>query len=460
MAKKRIFIGSAWETRDVAAQIARKLADSDQFEPLRWWEQFPLGSLTLDQLRAVAQGQVDGAVLLLTRVDKTWYREKSSEAPRDNVVLEFGLFVQALDRDRTIVLSDGARLPSDIAGITYERLTEDVSTAAERVLNHFIKVFNHGLLPLQDVTLLADPSVVEHQIRDPLPAGWHLRDCYLGTEGARAWLKVVDDPTYETTEQDRSLRSLLLRAVEGLDVRTFVSFGPGDANLDTQLAGQLRLREPLLQYIPVDISDGLLLRAVTFMQKKARVPVGILGDFEEGFSFIQQALQRYTIQPLLLALLGNTLGNLDRLESNFLSNVRLMLKKGDYLLLDISLASANWRLDMDSRGQPARYGDGHRRFIANGVAKRHGQTVEAVVRNFSKWIHFSDRTHSDIPNSKGVNIEFRESSRSRRLVYEIRRYDWNSIRAWLERFDLQVVFAEEAPIDDAIGDGVILLRAK
>jgi hypothetical protein len=64
MAKKRIFIGSARETQDAAAQIARKLADSEQFEPLRWWQQFPLGLLALDQWRAVAQGPVDGAVLL------------------------------------------------------------------------------------------------------------------------------------------------------------------------------------------------------------------------------------------------------------------------------------------------------------------------------------------------------------------------------------------------------------
>jgi predicted nucleotide-binding protein len=136
MAKKSIFIGSAIEAKEIAAVIARALAEAD-YRPLRWWEQFPPGSVTLDRLRDVALREADGAILLLTKVDKMWYRENSSETPRDNAVLEYGLFVSALGRERTIILTDGARLPTDVGGIAVAKLVEDDTGAAERMVKHF-----------------------------------------------------------------------------------------------------------------------------------------------------------------------------------------------------------------------------------------------------------------------------------------------------------------------------------
>lgn len=461
MARKNIFIASAWETQEIAAKIARALADRG-YSPLRWWEQFPGGSLTLDRLREIAKREADGAVLLLTKVDKTWYREKSSEAPRDNVVLEFGLFVSALDRDRTLILSDGARLPSDTAGITLERLVDDVSTAAERVVKHFDRIFENPLPPPQEILLIADNVIVDQLIKDPLPDDWHTRDCYFGAEGAKAWLGATGDTSYEPESQQRALRKILLRAVDKIDVRTFVSFGPGDASQDEELVIRLRNNEPWLQYIPIDISDGLLHRAISRMKEQVRVPVGILGDFEERLGFITRTLRDYATPPLLLALLGNTLGNLDRFEERFLRGIRGIMRAGDCILLDISLAGPKWALSSDRRGHHAGYGEGYRRFIATGVSRRHGCSVESVFRNFEQRIHFSaPHERSDIPNTNTIFITFREDGQaSGRLVYSIRRYDWDTVCNWLEQtLNLKVEFSEKVFIDDMIGDGVVLLKA-
>src|SRR5690349_13951119 len=104
MAKMTIFIGSASESRDLASKVARALADSG-FSPLRWWEAFPAGSYTLDRLIEIAKS-VDGAVFVFTAVDKTWYRNSETIEPRDNVVLEYGLFAAHLGRQRTLMLKD------------------------------------------------------------------------------------------------------------------------------------------------------------------------------------------------------------------------------------------------------------------------------------------------------------------------------------------------------------------
>lgn len=459
MAQKSIFIASARETQETAAEIARALADGG-YRPLRWWQQFPPGSITLDRLREIAKLEADAAVFLLTKVDETWYREKSSGTPRDNVVLEFGLFVSALDRDRALILSDGARLPSDIEGITQERMVQDTSTVAERVVTHFDRVFGDPLAPpLQEIVLVADPVVVDQQVKDPLPGEWHQRDCYFGAEGAKAWLNAISDESYAPKAHERSLRALLLKAVNEIDVRTFVSFGPGDANADEELAVRLRDCEPWLQYIPIDISDGLLQRAVSRLSEQVRVPVGILSDFEERMGFIARKLRVHATPPLLLALLGNTLGNLDNFEERFLRGVRSIMQKGDHLLLDVSLAGPEWALNRDRRGQHATYGSGYRRFIATGVARRHGRSVESVVVNFTKRIHFLFG-QSDVPKTKAIDIIYRESERANgRVVYTIRRYDWDTLLSWLKStLGLKILFAENKFIDGVLGDGVILMK--
>jgi predicted nucleotide-binding protein len=117
MAKKNIFIGSASESLEIAKAIAQALAESD-YRSLRWWQEFPAGSITLDRLLELSKS-VDGAVFLCTGLDKRWYRQELSQVPRDNLILEYGIFVTRLGRERTLVLKDSdTRLPSDIAAIS------------------------------------------------------------------------------------------------------------------------------------------------------------------------------------------------------------------------------------------------------------------------------------------------------------------------------------------------------
>lgn len=87
------------------------------------WDQgvFEPGLYTLEALINTAR-RSDFAILVATPDDVRESRGQTAAVPRDNVILEFGLFAGVLGRIRTYVLAtDGALLPTDTLGLT--RLT-------------------------------------------------------------------------------------------------------------------------------------------------------------------------------------------------------------------------------------------------------------------------------------------------------------------------------------------------
>jgi hypothetical protein len=372
--------------------------------------------------------------------------------------MEYGMFVARNGRPRTLMVTEpGTRLPSDVAGISYERISDDVQSVVERTIEHFEREFSDPLPPpLQAVRLTADPVVLEQQMMNPRPANWHQRDLYFGLEGARGWLAAVGEQSYAPQTQELHLRHVQLAAIERISVRTFASFGPGDAETDKEIAIGLRNREPQLQYLPVDISDGLLHRAFKLLSDQVRVPVGILGDFEDRLNFIASRIREHAIRPILFALLGNTLGNLDKYESSFLQTLAgTVMRSGDYLLLDVSLAGSRWSRDQDRRCQYKSYGPCNRRFIATGVSRRSDESIESIVRRFETRIKFKEGG-SDILKTQSINVY---DANIKRVILTIRRYDWPSFLGWLETsVPLQIVFKEALLHDDILGDGVVLLR--
>lgn len=121
--KPRLFLGSSSEGRDVARNLQAELGDI--VEVVRWDQSvFEPGGYTLDSLIATAVS-VDFAVLVATPDDTTASRGETEASPRDNVVLEFGLFAGALGRERTYLLATGPlRLPTDVLGLTRLRYRE------------------------------------------------------------------------------------------------------------------------------------------------------------------------------------------------------------------------------------------------------------------------------------------------------------------------------------------------
>lgn len=81
---------------------------------------FEPSGYSLDSLVEAAEN-VDFAVLIASPDDTTVSRDVETASVRDNVILEFGLFVGAIGRSRTYLLAtaDGViKLPTDILGLT------------------------------------------------------------------------------------------------------------------------------------------------------------------------------------------------------------------------------------------------------------------------------------------------------------------------------------------------------
>ncbi len=114
-----MFIGSS--TEGLAVAEAMQLNLDHTCEAMVWSQGvFGLGQGTLEAL-ADRLGDFDFAALVLTPDDITISREQMAQAPRDNVLLELGMFIGALGRERTFIIYDREsqiKLPSDLAGVT------------------------------------------------------------------------------------------------------------------------------------------------------------------------------------------------------------------------------------------------------------------------------------------------------------------------------------------------------
>ncbi|QDU66251.1 TIR domain-containing protein [Engelhardtia mirabilis] len=114
--KPRVFIGSSQEKRPVAEYVADQLAPT--FEVYPWWNALPPSESTMEGLARLAR-TVDAAVLIFGADDTRGFRNSIDFVTRDNVVLEYGMFVGALARERVRAFCEGdVATPTDMAGIT------------------------------------------------------------------------------------------------------------------------------------------------------------------------------------------------------------------------------------------------------------------------------------------------------------------------------------------------------
>jgi CRP/FNR family transcriptional regulator, cyclic AMP receptor protein len=118
--ESRIFIGSSRESIAVADSIQAGLSRHPVHATVWTNGVFGPSDFTLEALERAAQ-ESDFAILVLGPDDKIISRKRPHLAPRDNVILELGLFVGALGRRRVfLVLPRGLdlKLPTDMLGIT------------------------------------------------------------------------------------------------------------------------------------------------------------------------------------------------------------------------------------------------------------------------------------------------------------------------------------------------------
>ena len=122
----------------------RGLEDVAHVEP--WTTTFNPGTTTLERLLELTR-EVDFAAFVFARDDWTTQSPPASDpsasgqaSPRDNVVFEAGLFGAALGMRRTFILhANGAKLPSDLLGLTCVRYGEATTAAGMREINQKLR---------------------------------------------------------------------------------------------------------------------------------------------------------------------------------------------------------------------------------------------------------------------------------------------------------------------------------
>jgi hypothetical protein len=133
--KPRIFLGSSGQQEKLVQALAKGLADVADVDP--WTTVFNPGVSTLERLVELTR-EVDFAAFVFAQDDWTTKgastEESSGQAsPRDNVVFEAGLFGGALGIRRTFILhANGAKLPTDLLGLTSVRYDPDTTEAVVR----------------------------------------------------------------------------------------------------------------------------------------------------------------------------------------------------------------------------------------------------------------------------------------------------------------------------------------
>jgi predicted nucleotide-binding protein len=148
--------------------VEEKVGDRVTLKP--WTAAFKSGDITAERLIAHAK-QVGAAIVVLTGDDVTESRGEEHPTPRDNLILEAGIFVSQLGLGRVLLLRErGAKLPSDLLGITLEEFDgadakgEMGEVALRDLANRIAKFIERAIRD----TELAEESAVTRAVKTTL----------------------------------------------------------------------------------------------------------------------------------------------------------------------------------------------------------------------------------------------------------------------------------------------------
>jgi len=226
----RIFIGSSKERLGTVRTVARWIAEAGH-TPVPWNEPglFRPGDTILAALHALSRN-VDGAILIFGSDDRVWYREDAVAQPRDNVLIEYGLFAAALGVTRTVICRvSGAKLASDLQGIVYADLASPKTARA--AVDKWLIALDVHVVPCageKNSRSIGSPDpadiTVENKTRESLVVYW------LDFEGRRQeWFRLP--PSARQTDSTWNTHAFVITDTAGRCLRLFRA--PADVAVDS-----------------------------------------------------------------------------------------------------------------------------------------------------------------------------------------------------------------------------------
>lgn len=175
MQRPRVFVGSSTEAEAIDQQL-RSVLERLGVSPVPWSSVVPPGEYLLDALMDTSM-EVDGALFLATPDDQQEYRGVPRMTPRDNILLEAGIFLAVFGRQRTCIvraIQEGHAdpvLPSDLAGLTIIAFDPSKPQRSEPQLHTWVSrlrsITTAGGYPAQRV-------LVPYRRILQLPASWQI----------------------------------------------------------------------------------------------------------------------------------------------------------------------------------------------------------------------------------------------------------------------------------------------
>jgi hypothetical protein len=301
------------------------------------------------------------------------------------------------------------------------------------------------------VKLQADPALATIS-PGHVPARWATRAAFLHPAAADMWRVAAAAPdALETSQAVTSMYASLARAA-GEGFQRFISLGAGGGITDAALVRSLRAAD--LQYVPVDLSEDLCLSSARHLQTLCPVPLCVVGDFEDGFAFVRDALDPLRGWRKLLCC-TSTIGNLDLGERGFLNVVCDVMTAGDCVLLSMGIGAftgpvvrslLDGEIDWHSL-------DG---LLSCGIAMLTGESLHDVQPRLAGRLD-ARKGESDVPGAETVDLWDRTSGRT---LLHLRRYDLDALARWIEQsFPLKVVQANSVRLPAwTVGMGALILR--
>ena len=160
--KRKLFIGSSREGLSIAQKLKITIdkACGDWIETHIWKDGniFSLNKNALDSL-VKASRRFDYGVLVATKDDLVKSRRIKQAAPRDNVMLETGMFLGSLGLTRAFLLvEEKNKLPTDYNGVTVPYFNRKTTRSLKEALDKIIKAIqqtkvSYNLKPVPSAAL-------------------------------------------------------------------------------------------------------------------------------------------------------------------------------------------------------------------------------------------------------------------------------------------------------------------
>lgn len=381
---------------------------------------------------------------------------------RDNVLIEFGLFMGKLGKEFTFAIfeDETVKVPFDIIGYLYARFHD----AEKKVVDFFDKepyrrfFKNDGSIALF-VNESLNTDILEKKYKE-----WSSKSMFIGMESAKIWQKIETSPEYLIDYSREVLKVFFTQLheqnihLESYKIENVISLGPGCGYVDSELINQIIRKDYqfLPKYVPVDINAHLVYLACKNVEHHItgiKTPFAIVDDFETnakqvGDIIFDNITKKEEVS--LFIMLGGTFNNLKSNENSLFNSIKYWMDGNDYFLLDIFIKRPDYDPKHDEKRDVSELPISYKEFIINSIKKSfdvHDITCDKTPCSNSSTCSLCSKVkkepidkYSDadcsIPKTSIVKYEYDEKSE----ILIVKRYDFEEFKSKLKE-EFEILFA-------------------